>query len=156
MRSMCSWGLLFSYIQGLYKAFCLKSNKIQVDIQRYSYKLNFVIFNCLLCKFWWSGRKHLSETSFLISFERKYEESAPFQSLLLSETVQVAGIKRVGKGRSWDDLWQTLLWKWDNLELQGWTRNRRQGMKMRWKKYSRRMKHIKDHWEGGGTVINGE
>lgn len=47
---MCSWGLHFPQL-------CLTSKKTEVGIQRYSYKLNFVIFNCVLPKFWWIWNK---------------------------------------------------------------------------------------------------
>lgn len=41
-------------------AFPCNPKKNEVNIQRYSDKLNFVIFNCVLPKIWWIWKKYLS------------------------------------------------------------------------------------------------
>lgn len=146
------------YVFLLFPQLCLISKKIEVVTQRYSYELNFVIFNCVLRKFWWIRDVFFHLPSWLllrgskrraVSLTWNQNAALLFKAFCSEKQWKLQGSKGWEKGAAeiMLDLWQTLLWKWDNLELQGWTRNRRQGMKLRWKKYSRRMKHIKDNWE---------
>lgn len=161
---MCSWGLLFPQL-------CLISKKTEVGIQRYSYKLNFVILNCVLSKFWriWNKTPFcvFSFPSWLLlrgskrraaSLTWNQNTALLFKAFCSEKQWKLQGSKGWEKGAAEMvlDLWQTLLWKWDNLELQGWTRNRRQEWNWDGKNTPGEWNTLKITGEGGGTVINGE
>lgn len=157
-RPPCSWGLLFPQL-------CLIYKKLEVDIQRYFCKLNFVIFSCVLPKFWWI-REKTPFCIFLLDFFWEVVRGEEhlwvgiriqhcFSNLLLTETMKVAGIKRV-------QLRLCLICDKPYCENQT-TWNFKAELEIGDREWSWDGKNTPGEWnglkvtgEGGGTVINGE